>query len=188
MKRVGIVGTMVIFLFTLGTCTSQQVPQTLVVDVSELPQQRTENLVLVETVEGKPSWKLEADLALIYEEPARTDLQKVKLTFYQDGQAISTLSSSRGIMYKSSGDLEALGEVVVISGHGRLESERILWDASAERLTSPDFVKITRANRIITGFGLEADPNLEKVRIDRDVKVKVSPVKSQRDIYGARVK
>lgn len=172
MKKVGIIGALVIFLVTLGACTSQQVLQTSVVDVSELPQQRTENFCLVETMDGKPRWKLEADLALVYEEPARTEFKKVELTFYQDGQAISTLKSSQGIMYASSGDLEALGEVVVTSRHGRLESEKVLWDTSAERLTSPDFVKITRANHIITGFGMLADPNLERVRIDRDVKVK----------------
>jgi len=123
-------------------------------------------------VGGRPRWKLEADLALVYEESVRTDLHKVNVTFYQDGKAISTLNSREGIMYMSSGDLEARGKVVVTSRHGQLESERILWNASAERLTSPDFVRITRATHIVTGFGMEADPNLEKVRIDRDVKVK----------------
>jgi LPS export ABC transporter protein LptC len=191
LKKTGIIGALIISLVTLGACNSHQVAQTsrpfgrgslaplrlrsgaeaTLAEPPNLPQQRTENFCLIETVEGRPRWKLEADLALVYEEAARTDLHKVNATFYQDGEAISTLNSREGIMYMSSGDLEARGKVVVTSRHGRLESERILWDASAEEFTSPDFVKITRATHIITGFGIEADPNLEKVRIDRDVKV-----------------
>jgi LPS export ABC transporter protein LptC len=65
------------------------------------------------------------------------------------------------------------GDVVVTSEEEgtTLKTESLRWDANRKKIVTDDLVRQERTNTIITGQGLEADPDLEKVVIKKNVKV-----------------
>ena len=46
-----------------------------------------------------------------------------------------------------------------------LKTEHLIWDEKTERIYTEEYVKIIRANQIITGIGFQSDQSLENWRI-----------------------
>ncbi len=61
--------------------------------------------------------------------------------------------------------LLATGAVRVESQGAILETSELTYDARQERLTSSRFVRVTRGDNVMTGTGLEADPDLGNLRV-----------------------
>jgi hypothetical protein len=61
--------------------------------------------------------------------------------------------------------------VVVTSREGyRLETESLVWIDALEEIHTEDFVRFTKGNDVLTGFGFRSEPELRNVEILRDVK------------------
>ena len=87
------------------------------------------------------------------------------------GQVAAELIGDSGIIREATGRLDVYGNVRLTSDNGTvLETDYLRWNSKTNRIETEAFVKITRGNEWITGWGLDADEHLDSFRILRDVK------------------
>ncbi len=144
----------------------------------EVPDQVMENTVITFTEEGVKSAVIHANYLAVYE---KLDLKKakgVRVDFYdQEGNRTSVLEADSGLIREKQRSLEALGDVVVTTEEGiKLETFSLRWDPQKNKIVTDDFVKITKKEDVITGYGLEADEELKHFVIKRRVKGKITEI------------
>lgn len=142
-------------------------------------EQFLEKFSMVETQAGKKQWELESARALLQEAEKRTKLEKLKLKFYKEDKLSSMLIAEKGDINTETGDMEAEGNVVFTSESEevKVETDKLNWDNKRKKIVTDSFVKETRPGGIVTGYGLEADPDLSHSIIKREVKAQVIPEK-----------
>lgn len=123
---------------------------------------------------------LHADTAYMYDENTRTDMRVVDGVFYTPaGARDATLTSKRGIYNVRLGNMEALGDVIVVSPRGKLTTPQLRYDPSRNEVSGDSaFVLIRPDGSRLEGVGFISDPNLKSVRVLRgaqgtNVKAKV---------------
>ena len=92
----------------------------------------------------------------------------VVVDFYDEqGVHTSNLTSHKGRLDEATNNIEAYGNVVVVSDTGiNLKTERLKWDNSIEKIISNNFVTIVTAEKdTFYGNGFESDQNLENWHI-----------------------
>ena len=112
---------------------------------------------------------MQADTGFTYEDNSRTELRNVRSTFYTEtGVKNGTLTSRDGSYNVRSGNMEARGNVVVISDDGRrLETPQLRFDPGRNEISGDSAFVLTRPDEVITGIGFIADPALTHIRILR---------------------
>jgi LPS export ABC transporter protein LptC len=95
--------------------------------------------------------------------------QGMLVYFYNDSLKVtSTLRANYGIAYQKTNLLIAKDNVVVVNEKGdQLNSEELQWDERTRKLTSDKFVKITTADEVIFGDGLEANEDFTQYKIKK---------------------
>jgi len=94
----------------------------------------------------------------------------IVVDFYNtEGQHTSNLVSERGVLHEESNDVEALGNVVVVSDSGMtVRTQRLRWDNTRQKIISNDFVTITTAqNDTLHGKGFQSDQSLKQWSIGK---------------------
>ena len=139
------------------------------------PEQELKKFNIVQTNDGQKEWELEAKEAKIYEEKKQAIAKNIKVKFFEKDSITSILTAKTGKINSESGDMEVEGNVIInsVAEETKIETEKLRYIAKEKKIVSDEFIKQTRPNTIITGYGLEADTSLEKVIIKRDVKTKV---------------
>jgi LPS export ABC transporter protein LptC len=124
-----------------------------------------EQLVLVDMKKDKKNWILRAEKAESFDDSII--IFDVKIDFFDaEGVYNSTLTSDSGVVYSGSGDMRAKGQVKVVAKDStELKTSYLDWDNREQKIITEDFVEITKKNSIITGKGMESDPNLEHIEI-----------------------
>ncbi len=142
-------------------------------------EQFLEKFSMVETQAGKKQWELEAARALLQESEKQTKLEKIKLKFYKEEVLASVLIAEKGDINTETGDMIATGNVVFTSESEKVkvETDQLNWDNKRKKIVTDSFVKETRPGGIVTGYGLEAEPDLSRSIIKREVKAQVIPKK-----------
>ncbi len=133
------------------------------------------DLRLRETSERGLEWVLDARRARSLTGASAARLESLRVAFYQGGPEIrSTLVADSGRVDSKRGLLVAQGNVVVVTPEGnRLETEELTWDRMNARVSSEQFVRLSRGEDVLTGIGFTSDPNLESYRILREVRASV---------------
>ncbi|MFH1143542.1 MAG: LPS export ABC transporter periplasmic protein LptC [Candidatus Eisenbacteria bacterium] len=134
--------------------------------------QAVEGMTLRESQEGKLRWVLNADTARVHEKDDLTILLGVQVDFYDaEGESISsTLTAREGQVDARTRGLIARREVVVLSREGhRLETEELRWDPELGKVVSERFVRLTKGGSVLTGIGIETDPELRSYAIRSEV-------------------
>jgi len=162
-----------VVIFSLSRCGKEKPESPRVAGKKSTAEQAIENFTLTHTSKGEKEWELEADRAEIYKTEGKTIVQVLKIKFYDQGKITSILTAREGVLHSQSGDMEVRGDVVVTSEEEgtTLKTESLRWDANRKKIVTDDLVRQERRNTIITGQGLESDPQLEKVVIKDNVKV-----------------
>ena len=113
--------------------------------------------------------QMEADTAFTYEDNTRTELKNVRTVFFTEtGVKNGTLTSHAGTYNVRSGNMEARGNVVVISEDGRrLETPQLRYDPARNEISSDSAFVLTEPTQRVSGIGFTADPNLNNVNIHR---------------------
>ncbi|MDP6529943.1 MAG: LPS export ABC transporter periplasmic protein LptC [Gemmatimonadota bacterium] len=120
---------------------------------------------------GMTRWVLHADTASVYRDSKKLVARAVTIDFFEEEEHVSKLTADEGTLHQASDDLEVRGDVVMESDDGVvLETDLLLWDHGASRIHTESFVKILREEDVLTGWGLEADPGLDRVEILKDVR------------------
>lgn len=88
----------------------------------------------------------------------------ISVVFYDTAMNARTrLRSKYAIKYDRKKVMEAKNDVVVINEIGeRLNTEHLIWDEEQRKIYTDVFVKITKADEVVYGEGMEADDSFRK--------------------------
>jgi LPS export ABC transporter protein LptC len=133
-----------------------------------LPSQESWNSTIVFSDTALVRAILKAGHISVYDNSRETLLdQGVHLDFYDElGRHSSVLTSQTGKVDEKTNNLEAIGNVVVVSDSGVVvETDRLFWNNTTQRIHSDAFVKITSPKEKLQGHGFESDQNLRNYKI-----------------------
>lgn len=123
--------------------------------------------------------ELAADTAFMYDENTRTELRTVNTTFYKvSGEKDAVLTSKSGSYNVRLGNMEARGNVVVVSTDGRrIETPHLRYDPGRNEIASDSAFVIREPNgRVTEGIGFIGDPDLNNVRVLRSTRSRGSQI------------
>jgi len=107
-------------------------------------------------------WQLDAEYSETFEEQNKTTMKKVTVKVDQPSKGNQasrswTVTGDEGDLNQETKNVELRGNVVLISSDGlRLETDRLRWDAEAQRAWTEDPVVIYRAGAVVRGTGFES--------------------------------
>jgi LPS export ABC transporter protein LptC len=139
---------------------------------TEMADQEFSDFRTMESDSGQVKWILEAPVARVYNLRKLLVTDNPRITFYdENGEVSSVLTADMGEYNQDTHDMTALGNVVVTTIEGyTLETESLIMIRELGEIHSEDFVKVTRGDDILTGYGFTGYPELKNVDIKRDVR------------------
>jgi LPS export ABC transporter protein LptC len=176
MKRSLLIRAILGILLLISACSKEEprAPKSPL----DVPDQVMENTTITFTEQGVKSALIHAKYLAVYEESDLKKAKGVRVDFYdKEGNHTSVLLADSGLIQEKRQNVEALGNVVVTTNEGiKLETQSLKWDPQKRKIISDDFVKITKKENVITGYGLETDEELKHFVIKRNVKGKITEI------------
>jgi len=165
----------IVGLSALLGCQTEEPPVPSSSSPERMPNQLISDFVLTETEEGRKLWVLQAERAKIFDSSNEIDLDTLIIDFFDELEAhTSTLTADRGIINRTTRNMEAFGDVVILSDDDlRLESEEVRWLNRSGQIISDAPVRFTRGANVLTGVGFVSDPSLENIEIREQIRVEV---------------
>lgn len=120
------------------------------------------------TREGVRRAHLRADTLYFLEEGSRVHLRHYTVDFFdEEGRSRSILSARDGLYDLRTGDMEATDSVVVVDAEEsqRLRTERLDYDAAADRLRSEVPFVLIQGRDTTRGEGFVTDPGLDSLQV-----------------------
>ena len=137
------------------------------------PVESGKDMEVIYSDSGHIKVKLNAPVMMRYagENPYMEMPQGVKVLFYDDSMNVNShLSANYAISREKEEIMEAKNNVVVVNEKGeKLNTEHLIWDKKQSLIHTKEFVKITTAEEIIYGNGLESNQSFTKYKI-KDIK------------------
>lgn len=117
------------------------------------------------TTAGVQRARVRADTAYFYSSTQSAELRPVHITFYDAaGAESSTLTSREGTYYWRTGDMDARGNVSVVTSDGRtLRTEQLRYSETKNEVTSDVPFVFDGPDRHIEGEGFVSDPTFKDV-------------------------
>jgi LPS export ABC transporter protein LptC len=117
------------------------------------------------TAGGVQRARVRADTAYFYSPTQRAELRNVHITFSKaDGGESSTLTAREGTYNWRNGDMEARGNVTVVTTDGRtLRTEQLRYSETQNRVTSDVPFVFDGPRRHVEGEGFTSDPDFKDV-------------------------
>ncbi len=167
-----------LLLIAAAGCSGDEEIASTTAGTAELPDQELFDYVLTESEAGVPSWELSSDRLERFLKKAdaedEVELFGVRMRFYRDGEPFSLLTSERGRANLKKKDIFTWGDVVVVTTDGRrLETDQLHYDNVKGLIYNEVFNKFTRDGDVMTGFGMEATPDLGFFELKRRVNASV---------------
>ncbi|HAL55530.1 MAG TPA: LPS export ABC transporter periplasmic protein LptC [Bacteroidetes bacterium] len=137
-------------------------------DSKALPQQESWNSEIVLSDSGKLKAIVHAGYIRKFDFPREILLsEKVTVFFYGElGKRTSVLTAKEGKVDELTNNLDAYGNVVVVSEDStRLQTETLYWDNKRQMIHTPEYVLITSPKEKVQGRGFESDQQLRNYRI-----------------------
>ncbi len=158
--------------FFVGPGCAEKIKPSVLGGVSgaALPTQESWNSTVTFTDSGVVKAILKAGHISQYEGSKQTSLDKgVHVDFFDEhGVHSSVLTSETGKVDETTNNLEAIGNVVVVSDSGVVvKTEKLFWDNQRQLIHSEEFVTITSPKENLQGHGFESDQNLKNYKIFR---------------------
>ena len=118
------------------------------------------------TDQGLMRAELNGDTAYFFDDNTRIELRTVKTNFFTTQGARSAVLTSREGTYRTQGNMEARGDVVVVSTDGRrLTTPQLKYDQVRNEISSDSAFVLTEPGRRVAGIGFVSDPNMNNIRI-----------------------
>ena len=151
---------LLVFLLLTAACTTTEDHEVPTSKTEELPDQESWNSKIILSEEGIVRCIIHAGHLQQFEagEIAKID-EGMKVDFFdEEGAHTSQLTAREGEVHQKTKDLEATGDVVIISEDGvRLRTDHIRWDNARQKILAPGEVTLSTDQGTETGVGLEAD-------------------------------
>jgi LPS export ABC transporter protein LptC len=142
------------------------------------PDAHIEGFHLISTVRGVKQWELYSRTARLYQDRKQAHVDEIYVEYFKDDKVASTLTADKGVIHTDTHDTLAEGHVELIAENGaKLETDRLHWDGSSERIHTESRVRIYKGLDDITAVGLESDAKLDLIRFKRDVHTRVRDTK-----------
>jgi len=142
---------------------------------ARVPEQEILDYRLIQTEAGVRRWTLTSERMRKYADQVEVELDEPRMEFYRDGAYYSTLTARHGRANLDGKSMFAQGGVVVVTTDGRrLETEELRYDNGTGRITNTVFNRFTRGADVVTGYGLDASPDLEQFELRSRVAADVS--------------
>ena len=140
------------------------------------PQLVINKFSIISTNAGKTEWIFYARKAVVYEDKNSVEADEIIIDFFHDKQekeVSSHLIAKKGNVNTRTNNMEAEGNVVLSSENGnRLFTEKVRWISSTQKFFTEEEVRVEKKDSsVISGVGMEADLNLDNIKILKDVKV-----------------
>ncbi len=122
---------------------------------------------------GKKSWDISGKSADIFDNIVK--LNEVVGNLYGEKEDIK-LTADKGDFDKTQGKIHLEKNVIITTtGGAKLTTDSLDWDRKNQLVSTKDAVNITRDNMVTTAKGATGQPNLNKVKLEKDVKVDIVP-------------
>jgi LPS export ABC transporter protein LptC len=159
-----------LFLFSCNEKDNETETVNQIYDEVQMPDQIIRKFEAKFMDDGKLSAILKSGRARVYRTNSETLLDSnVFVEFYsrETGELVSTLESDSAKIDDKTKDMLAIGNVVVISDLRQtiLKTTILEWHNEARKIYSSEFVRITNPQGVMTGHGLESDPELKNYTI-----------------------
>jgi LPS export ABC transporter protein LptC len=142
----------------------------------DLPVQVTYNYRTTQTHGGIPEWELQGATAERYPGRKSLHLTDVHMVFYHDGEKSADLTAESGEVEDETKNTVARGNVVVVNSEGkRLSSDILYWDNARELIHTDQFFRFEDGDQVLTGIGLETDPDLSDLHVLKSVEGEITP-------------
>ena len=135
-----------------------------------LPIQEVSNFESLLTDSGQVRFFIKAPKLLRFEADGRDyiefpeGLEVVK--YDEHRQVVSSITSDYARQYVADEKWEAKNNVIATNAKGdTLKTEVLFWEEKAEKIYTDEFVKIIRADQIITGIGFTSDQKMQNWKI-----------------------
>ena len=158
-------------IFSCQEENSNRIPK-----VSVFPDQVVENTTMIFTHNGVKTAEIKVKYMEKYEKRDFAKGKEIFANIYdEEGRHISTLEADSGWIRERKQEIKVFGNVTVESDKGViLETQSLSWNPQMNKITTEDFVKITKGKDVITGYGLEADEELKELKIRKEIKGKIN--------------
>lgn len=167
MCRFSFVG-LVIFSI-LVSCKNDIETINIVTAKSSLPNETGKNVEIIYSDSARLKVKLTGPVIEHYsKDTAYVVFPKgMHVLFYDDSAKVKTeLTARYGVRYEGLGRMEAKNDVVLVNEKGeKLNTEKLIWDEQKQLIYTDAFVKITRADEIMYGDGLESNQDFTRYKI-----------------------
>ncbi len=126
------------------------------------------------TTKAKKKWSIEGESADVL----NSNIIKLKSItgrcYLKDD--IITITADEGKFNRESNKVQLSENVIAKTENGvTLKTEHLNWNAEKEYIWTDDFVEITRDKIKITGYGASGYSTLEKVKLDKNIKINIEP-------------
>ncbi|MGL5253630.1 MAG: LPS export ABC transporter periplasmic protein LptC [Brevinema sp.] len=122
---------------------------------------------------GYREWELKASQAKIYEGSDDIELHNFTMTFFSASNSIrSVLIANKGFVNQTTRNLEALGEVHILSSNqSELITEKVFWNQETKLFYSETNKVVTfiRPAQKILGYNMVADSQLNEVTLENSL-------------------
>ncbi len=161
------------FAFIFLSCENDIDEVNIISAKNNYPVESGKDMEVIYSDSGHIKIKLNAPEMLRYagENPYMEMPKGVKVLFYEDSMKVnSQLSANYAISREKEDIMEAKNNVIVVNEKGeQLNTEHLIWDKRESKIHTEEFVKITTAEEIIYGNGLESNQNFTNYKI-KDIK------------------
>ena len=120
---------------------------------------------------GKKSWDIAGKSADIGTEVIR--LNDIVSNFYGEQDNVR-LTAETGNFNRREGSIHLQDDVVVTSSSGaRMTTDALDWDRKRQIVQTDRAVQVQKSNMVITGQGAKGFPDLNKLNLEKDVRVRI---------------
>ncbi len=117
------------------------------------------------TDQGVLKGQIRADTGYFFDDNTRLEGRTVQVTFFTEtGVKNAVLTAREGTYNERTGNMEARGNVVVVSTDGRrLTTPLLEYSQTRNQISSDSTFTLTDSTRVLTGIGFTSDPNMNNV-------------------------
>lgn len=172
-RKIQLIALISLPAYLLSSCENDLEKVNLVAAQKKYPVEKAENAEILYSDSALLKARLLAtELMRFQDQPPYLEMPKgVKLYFYDDnGKASSQLSAGYGkvIQLPDNNIMEARRNVVVVNERNeKLNTEHLTWNQKEGNIKSDAYVKITTADEVLMGEGLESNQDFTKYSIKK---------------------
>lgn len=178
MIKIAHIITVLALLVGIIGCTREDAGSTdqSLFDSSSVPDSDINRATIYTYEGGRVSSRIIADRIVQFDTRDSTVAYNLDIDVFDSTGAVqSHLVGDSGIILDQQTRIAAYGDVVLISSDSTiLETQRLYWNSRTDSIYTDAFVEITKDNDLLSGYGLQADPNLGSIKILNSVSGQMS--------------